>query len=151
MSKINLKNVQAAIDIMRRVDEQGGKGFNLCHFQDTRHGGGEGWVFDEQEAHACGTTACFSGWVNLSPEWRSQPNIKTKVVAAMYEGMGESSSMAKWLGISIREASGMIFNGEDDEGNEIYKGKSYPQVTVCDVINHLEKIKERGLKQNEQN
>jgi hypothetical protein len=153
MSKINLDNVEKALTVMRRVDAKG-YNFDLGTFQDVPHSANREEVFTEKTAHKCGTAACFSGWINLSPEWRSQPNIHRRSIGACYKeknGMegDECEAMAQWLGIEYEEASAMIYNGKYND-KYVYGGKDMSDITVCDVINHLEKIKARGLAQNGQ-
>jgi hypothetical protein len=132
---VNRVNVQKALDIMRRVDENQ-REFDLRVFANTPV-----YPKTEETAEACGTACCFSGWVNLSPEWRKQRGIDEKSSAALYEHhkalneAGPAASMAEWLGIDIETAMGLIYNR-----NKFYGVEGMRNVTLCHVIDKLEQI-----------
>jgi hypothetical protein len=124
----NVDNINTAIAILERVRERKGK-FDLSDFQD-----GE-FCRTEDEAVSCGTAACFSGWVNLSPEWQSQPGVvQNSWGAAIYKGKDPDESMAKWLGISVSQAYKMIYSPYP------YGKTRMQDVEICDVICKLQEI-----------
>ena len=99
---MNKANVQKAINVMQRVVDQN-RAFDMAVWQDdaicgVRH--------TEKDLHECGMAACFGGWVAVSPEFHKDGGLADDYGLPYLTGArGGVPSIAKWLGISIDDAS----------------------------------------------
>lgn len=69
MNRLNLKK---AIDLMTRVRDQQ-LGFDMVHWQSADGHGADGEEVKAkksvEEIHACGNSACFAGYLAVTPDW----------------------------------------------------------------------------------
>lgn len=77
----------------------------------------------EEELHLCGNTACFVGYLALSPEWRESTidgfrlgtddlGVPTSFYAGAVACIEPNVLLADWLGIPITLASMLIFKSD---------------------------------------
>src|SRR5690606_6645405 len=112
---MNKENIEKAIAIMKRA----GKVDMLC-WQDNPN-------TIKEEINMCGTSACFAGWVAVSPEFKASggdvDEFSGTPMLYRYNNLVGSgvSAMAIWLGISNELADSLVlgnteeYDGEDDE------------------------------------
>ena len=99
---------------------------------------------DEGTLHACGTSACFAGWLAVSPEWQADGGYvgldgsPRMIVDGEEEDDGEA--IAHWLGIPIELADKLCCCGLGADGS-FYEGDLY-DVTPQMVIDKLQQILE---------
>ena len=152
---MNEYNVCEAINIMKRagrvnmVSWQGQPTTDITSYCAT----------SEQDLHACGNSACFAGWVAVSPEWKEFGGI---IGDSGYPDLPKNDPdteqypdevIAKWLGISDVLASCFIFGGaqrtrirllSSAETFSVFYGKKWEEVEAQDVIKKLEHLKNNG-------
>lgn len=114
-------------------------------------------VSTEEELHACGNTACFAGYVAISPEFKAdggrvgvvgEPVLKD--IESKYIWIRVSKVIAQWLGITEKEADNLVQGDTFIGGNEKrptlvcrFYGKEWSKVTPQDVIEKLEILKDK--------
>jgi predicted alpha/beta hydrolase len=131
----NLTRIQMAIDIMQNVADNHPRNFNLGSWQT-----GIQWLGrlakTPEEVVSCGSACCFSGWMALTPEVKAIKGVGMHLNGAMmYKGKRETTSIAKFLGITKDEAEQLIFP-------QNYPCR-YDKITPEDVICRLEKLKDK--------
>lgn len=138
---VNIKNVGSAIAIMTRVKARSDK-FSMVDWQNVEEPSSV-VCRNEKELHACGTGACFAGWVAVSPEWAAyggkvHPDTGAPVLGTfMPEG-----AIARWLGIHHIEAEQLC--GLDDYPLVYGPNKPAHEVTVDDVLEVLYRLRDTG-------
>lgn len=144
---VNLKNLDDAINIMRRVKERGSK-VRMTHYQHCESTFGA----TEAEVHACGNSACFAGWVAVSPEWREfGGSINTMLghpVLPDRRSMTVRQIIGHWLGISEKMAEFLVFGSCEGDGPNAYSTfyrKRWGDVGADDVIAALTDIREKAV------
>ena len=142
-------NIDKAIAIMERVIARGDR-LDMSDWQRRLYG--EAVIYEDQLS-ACGMPACLGGWIGVSQEFRSSGGCirETGSPALFRDGMAFSGSeaIAKWLGISGREAGCLCLTGFGNGGCAYYSavdnGKMHPDdITATHVIAALTRLKETG-------
>ena len=143
----NKKNVQDAINIMERAGKVDMGKWQQTHFSSPDETGPVG---SESELHEYGMTACFGGWLAVSPEFkavggsagdRGEPALEVP-------GLGRVSghmAVSEYLGVSFSLARKLTVLTEIDLGGSFY-GKLDSEVTNQDVIEKLKLILSGELK-----
>lgn len=98
---MNRDRIEYCIELMRGADR-----LNMLWYQS----GDE--VDTLEEFHQCGNTACFAGYVALSPEFRAEGG-SIDFGSPVWEGEEGASAIAQWLGISYALAERFVY-GHDD-------------------------------------
>lgn len=101
---INKTRLRQAIAVMKRASRVKMKGWQS----------GDTTVNTEKEAHTCGNSACFAGWLALSPEFQnSGGSVFTLSGAPIYQNHCGSEAIIKWMGATDAEALtlNLIING----------------------------------------
>src|SRR5690606_8145741 len=99
---MNTENINKAIAVMERVKKRCDV-FDLSDWQ---------WSNDvcqtEEELHKCGTSACFAGWVGISPEFiKDGGSINANYGYPIIKEHAGVEAMAYWLDISDRLAANL--------------------------------------------
>ena len=139
-------NLRAAISIMQRAALH-----NCISMTSYQRGRGdrhedEATATTEAELHACGNTACFAGYVALSPEWAAAGNTISTHGEPVLGGQAadESSAyevIAEWLGISHALARGLVLGSRAWALNDVaFYDVPFTEVKAEDVIDKLERI-----------
>lgn len=140
---MNRERIQAAIELMKRA-----RNLNMITWQTKRSpiSPPAGTV---SELHACGNSACFGGYLALSPEWKEAGGTVTiKGGPVMSGGFRGAAAVAEYLGISERQAESLVFgdlDGTEEEWSNFYD-KFWRRVTPQDVIAKLEQLLEMEAK-----
>lgn len=104
MKSTKPENVRKAIAIMERARPDN---FDMGSWQ-CRAGLDDYVARTEKELHACGNTACFAGYVALSPEFHEDGGrINPDGAPFLPRCDAGPSTIAKWLGVSIDIATGL--------------------------------------------
>jgi hypothetical protein len=132
----NIDNINKAIAIMLRA-----KNLNMTAFQANVNG--LTLVTTEEELHKCGNTACFAGYVAVSPEWQAEGGLCVDGSPQRDEAeTPEGDVIAEWLGISRHLAFGIVFGGvASDKLETELQLPPWDTWTPADVIKVLEAIK----------
>jgi hypothetical protein len=144
---MNQGNVESAIAVMKRAGKVSMFKWQARFLTDDRIM--SDIVKTEAELHTCGTTACFAGWVAVSPEWKAFGGLSDEDGAPYLEEFktwGTNKSIAKWLGIRPFTVEMFIFNHdiEDQANNYTFYSVPYDQVRAEHVVEKLESLKELG-------
>lgn len=123
---MNIANIDKAIAIMRRAQR-----LDMTFYQD-----GEGICETEEGLHACGNTACFAGYVAISPEFRADGGEVMLAGMPYFRRSSGPEAIARWLDISVHEASQFVL-GIDD----FYHPVPFHEVEPHHVIEKLEALK----------
>ena len=141
---MNLTNVNKAIAVMERVKARGDD-LDMCVWQQRRrpaNGNSRMLKTAEEELHTCGTSACFAGWVAVSPEFKEDGGYAHPLDGAPRIGVADDQyAIAKWLGISGKEAG--ILCGLHDVPLA-YGSKGVTHITVGDVLAALYRLRDTG-------
>lgn len=90
---INKERVQLAINVMERagkVDMDAWQSDILYHRAEAKT--------TEEEIHACGSAACFAGWLAVSSEFHSNGGTSCpKNGAPMFNGYRAASAVVAWM------------------------------------------------------
>lgn len=157
---MNLKHMEQAIAIMKRAGK-----FNIEKWQARPEGNFKTQISNtEKELHTCGHTACFGGWVAVSPEWKEFGGILTNFSGApacyskkILGQIGPSDTvtgadaLSVWLDLDIRLVNCIVYseigvntllwNKESGGVFSIFYNKANEEVTPEDVIEKLEAYK----------
>lgn len=134
---MNIENVNKAIDVMERVKARGDN-FDLSTWQ----GGFDGGVIArEEDLHACGTSACFAGWVAVSPEFQADGGEVNFDGSPQYSVFRCESAIREWLNLPHKEADDMC--GMRDS-TQVYGKNDSRSVTVDDVLAALYRLRDTG-------
>lgn len=142
---MNIERIDNAIELM-----QNAKALDMRAWQ----GDGAGDIPDTvansiDELHSCGNTACFAGYVALSPmfkEWGGEMLISGKPYYA--DGFGEVGAIAAYLEISNLLAHDLIHGAVEFQVHGFFSqfyDKLWRKVTPQDVIDKLKAIKRGEL------
>lgn len=153
----NIANIDTAIAIMKRAAKH--NRIDMRSWQ-TRQNRNSNIATTEAELHACGNTACFAGYVAVSPEWKAAggtiggsgtPLLLLWPDISSHYAIGKSA-IAAWLGIRQRLAESLVC-GDTYLMKDIinyqhssFYDKPWKEVTAEDVIAKLELIKSGELK-----
>ena len=127
---MNVNNMLTAIDIMNRAGK-----FDISVWQEVVPGG---YKDTECELHRCGTSACFAGWVAVSPEFRKDGGSISRscgypiITDGNNNRLYEASAIAYWLDIPNRDAEDLCFVGSNI--GRFYNDKEYDEITTDDVV-----------------
>jgi hypothetical protein len=121
----NLDRINLAIKVMERVGASENHRFNMAWWQSHR---GQGIQVTEERAVSC--------WMAVAPEVRAIKKTGIDLCGAlMYNGETAAHGMAKFLGITKKEAS------------ELVAPAMFPcdanKIKPADIICRLEKLKEK--------
>ena len=148
---MNANNVRTAVAIMRRAALHNCIDMVRYQWGDIPEDGRRYVAETEEQLHACGNTACFAGYVAVSPEWKAAGgymyhNGEPKLPGGPNkEDMWALPAIAAWLGVDVylaeRLVLGDITYGGAGEGNySVFYGKRWGEVDAHDVIEKLELI-----------
>ena len=88
---INLERLEQAIAIMKRAGT-----IDMGFWQGEAF---EGCATTESELHSCGNSACFAGWVAVSPEFQETGGAHLSDSGApIFDGYTGYYAIAEWLG-----------------------------------------------------
>lgn len=141
---VNKVNVQKAIDIMERVPD--GR-LDMSTFQSNS------LILSQTEAdlHACGNTACFAGYIAVSPEFKADGGDIAGCGAPVLPNCDDSvSTIAKWLGVSYDIADALVYDNTEGVPKYLcsqidsFYGVSYEEVQPHHVIEKLKLILEHS-------
>ena len=135
---MNRENVKKAIAIMERAKLHEAN-FNICVWQDRR--GGCGTSSAEEELHVCGFTACFGGWVAISPEFQKDGGDVMRGGCPRIMGEMGEEAIAYWLDVRTELGGALCWVGR----YRTYKGKQfYPTDNSDDITPQMviDKLKE---------
>jgi hypothetical protein len=152
---MNVTNVKAAIEIMKNAKNLRMENWQSSPPQYRVGEGGQGYwlVTTTEELHTCGNTACFAGYVAVSPQFTSEHGSGVSAGGAPIldkqgrRNFGEGA-IRVWLDISHFTADALVHGDYQDEDNSGYcsfYGKEFQDVTPVDVIAKLEMILEGDL------
>lgn len=130
---MNKKNIQIAIDVMKRAGE-----VDMLLYQRTP-GQFDKTVYSEEEAHECGTIACFAGWLSLSPEFKEQGGKISSTGYPDLNGRYGPSAIGDFLGVDRNTAIALCGAGLGSPHSEYY-GKKITHITAQDVIEKLTEL-----------
>lgn len=154
MMNKTLIQLDKAIAIMKRA-----KNLNMKEWQKPNYDHSEipRIVSTEEELHACGNTACFAGYVAISPEFKADGGRIGRGGAPVLSPIEPRPTafqvpevIAQWLGITVKEADSLVYGdiyAETDESTDDmtakshYYQKEWLKVEPQDVIEKLEELK----------
>jgi len=155
-NELRLKRLKTAINIMDRVAKNNRANFNLCVWNSwspyANHESGRAQSAEEIER--CGTAACFSGWLAISPEVKAEGGWQEGDGSLGFNGDADSvvdsaKSIMNYLGVTLREAANLIYpshyacNGvagdERHFNNNKHVGAITPEEVIVKLINLYEK------------
>lgn len=131
---MNVENVKKAIQIMKRAGK-----VNMDTFQI-----GTTFALTEQELHACGNSACFAGWVAVSPEFqadggRVDRTMGYPLISSSFDIFAADEAISYWLDLDHGKAQSLVY-GDLDDGYSLFYNKPWTEVTAQDVIAKLEAL-----------
>lgn len=161
---MNRENIEYCIELMRNA-----KNLNMLNWQGVGNTNSpiiKDHVLSIDDLHACGNTACFAGYVALSPKFQNESGyiecggmpVFRDNTFTIWSGAG---AIAAWLGISTDQARLLVYGTigqfylqlgwdesaipvtvEDDEGDKFCKfyQKKWADVTADDVIEKLQQL-----------
>ncbi len=137
---MNVENIRTAIAVMQRVIDHGTP-FSMEYFQGRKVGrgmrpvSGRDRAVTEDTLHACGNSACFAGFLEVSPEWK----------ASVGQHPARGPQLADWMGIPASAASLMIYNYTPALWRDhILYQKPWDKIQPKDVIAVLERLLAEG-------
>lgn len=130
--KMNRKNIQVWVDVLKRVDERGYK------FDITDWSRSYGTKKSEAEHHKCGTVACAAGWLAVSQEFIDFGGSSMEYSGSpIFKGKSGSAAIAEFIGVDV-------FLAKDIVGTSIncidFYGKHFLDITAKDVIDKLQEL-----------
>lgn len=149
---MNLERLNQAIAVMKRA----GKVF----MGDFQTGSVSVVATDEITLHTCGNSACFAGWLAVSPEFQAAGGVVGFDGSPLYKySMLGGSSVAEWLETDNTTAIELLVYGEarhdnfntdyldehgieyQEIGNHHYELVGWENYNAQDVIKYLEALK----------
>lgn len=143
---MNTENVKAAIEIMRQAKSldmtewQTHDGVPICETEEST-------ACTLDELHSCGNSACFAGYIAVSPQFRLSGGGVGLVGEPVFRDMRSAQAIAEWLDISPGWARLLVYGHieSDDSYDEDYNycsfyEKRFEEVEPADVIAKLELI-----------
>jgi len=135
----NIDRLQDAIAIMRIS-----KNLDMRSFQNT---------FDSLKIsdsiaslHACGNTACFAGYIAISPMFQNAGGTCGNKGSPKFNGKYSSGALAEYFEISPDLADKLIFGEQNSCWQEIFYPVPFDKITPAHVIQKLEMIISGELK-----
>ena len=120
----------------------------------------------EKEIHTCGTTACFAGWIGVSPEWAADGGTITRSGEPFLDN-GDMSleadaklSLAFWLDLPPTFMEMLMFSEDGsiykydpslhesyDDAPTVYSVYNVPfkTITSVDIVNTLVRLRDLGF------
>lgn len=135
---MNLDNVNKAIAVMQRVKARGSN-FDMAKWQSLPEG--VELAKTEDRLHACGTLACFGGWLSVSPEWIQEGGSIDATASPKFNGEVGTYAIANWLDIPFRAACRLTHPAEFRETHGLSLSE---EITVDHVIAALEDLRDEG-------
>ena len=146
---MNINNVKIAIAIMERAGK-----VDMRSWQSNSKGNAH---TDEKKLHKCGTTACFAGWVAVSPEWQEFGKISSDGAPELnnldtIDNFRPAYALSKWFELEEKIVNLFVYgdiisdleidceyNGETVDGKfySIFYDKQWSKVKAKDVIEKL--------------
>lgn len=137
---MNIANIDKAIAIMRRAGR-----VKMDAYQDFESRDLYEPAFNtEEKLHACGSAACFAGWVAVSPEFQADGGTCDGYTGApMLDGFGGPNAIALWLDIDVKVASSLVV---PNFSVQVYDGlplgvSDWSSIGAAEVIKALERVK----------
>ena len=136
---MNRKNVETAIKIMQRSRNK----VSMLEWQSTSDSGSI--VFNEQEFHQCGNTACFAGHIAISPEFHADGGDVTPPGAPFFKSVHGEYAISAWLERGLELAESLVYGDCDQrllspDTFSCFYNKRWGDVTSEDVIAKLQLI-----------
>lgn len=148
---MNIENIDKAIAVMKRAQEHQ-ENFHMRDFQCAmpKENGIRTWAQTEAELHSCGNTACFAGYLALSPEWQTSEGcfLNDCVVPAVRIPpffLNGADAVAHWLDISTSLAETIVYGDLWYRISSVVE-KDWLELKPQDIIIILEAIKAGELK-----
>ena len=138
---MNKENVKKAIAIMESVVERDDK-FNMNIWRGVLDDDVKP-PLTEARLRACGTAACFAGWVAVSPEFRTDGGVVGVTGAPRLGERIGAIAIAKWLEIPKVTAGGLCcyaYSGSGGVLPEFYNVNNVADVTPQMVITKLNQL-----------
>ena len=135
---MNLQNLDHAIAIMKRAGKVDMNFWQSGNIKQT-----------EESKHACGSAACFAGWVAISPEWESAGGFTSRSGTPRFNGSDGSDALGEWLDIPEILSDSFVNGDAYDIGNKFFSAfynKFWDDVNKEDVITKLEFLRDNGVK-----
>ena len=133
----NVERVKKAIAVMERVRDEN-RAFDMNWWQGRV---GHNRCFDEAVPHACGTAACFAGWLAVSPEFQADGGSITLSGAPVFQGFREDDAVAAYLEVDRKIAMRLCgLLGEV----EYYGVNNLHDITPRHVIDKLKELLPNG-------
>ena len=104
---MNRERIQAAIAMMKRDIA---RYFDMTNWQNEPHGHIIQIAQTESELHACGNTACFAGYLALSPEFQKAGGSVSKIGAPVFNGVLYAEAVAEYFDITYKLAGKLTLN-----------------------------------------
>lgn len=137
---MNIENVNKAIAVMKRVKKRG-DAFYLGTWQGLSMD--EDALTNEEELHSCGTSACFAGWVAVSPEFKEDGGGIDEDGSPTWLGsrfVSGTAAIGAWLDLGGEQAYDLCGCGET---RRVY-GVDDHEVTVDNVLAALYRLRDTG-------
>lgn len=110
---MNRERIETAIRIMERVRVHE---LDMIAYQSPPKNSPPSmvWARTEQEMHACGNTACFAGWIAVSPEfWEDGGYVSEYSGAPVFRGCVGYQAIAEWLELPEETAESLVHGSGD--------------------------------------
>lgn len=141
LKSMNLRRMDVCIKVMQRVAAKA-YAFDI----ETWQQGGSNRL-TEKGLHKCGSSACFGGWLAVSPEFRrSGGGVERLGGRPIFNGFGGSSAVSEYLTISYRAAC-LITSENYPELYQDLKRK----ITARNVLARLKYARKVAVKQKSNN
>lgn len=155
---MNRTNILATIAILKRAQN-----FFIGSYQ-QRTPYSEGYAYTERELHACGNSACISGHIAVSPEWkaaggevghRGQPVLRlgadqewvTRWEDIYGDAWGSEEQVGAWWGMSVEDTEAIVLGvnwGEFVERRGLWgMPAAWSELTREQAISLFEQLLER--------
>lgn len=133
---MNVENIDLAIKMLKRIEVQYPGHFDMHNFQEN-----DGVYIkmdkeDESTIRGCGTACCFSGWVNISEEFRNFPGKVDSYSSFELVGLSDIRSMAEMLGVDYSLADRIIYPHRDGPAWDEVWGKYNFNVGTMDKVDY---------------
>jgi len=133
---MNRENIQASINILQRVIDRGSN-FDINFWASPLR---QGVDASEESYHACGMSACWGGWVGVSPEWPG--GVDYSGGPTLINGYGEklvgTCALAHWLDVDLKMVASIAGLVEVGEYYAVRKADITPQMVITkleDLLN----------------
>lgn len=127
---MNKEHVLAAIAVMKRAQR-----LDMTDFQEVLVDNPISSTIDE--LHACGNSACFSGYMAISglPRTGQDPDTLSMTYGGTWDPFfaGAADHMAAYLGVSVEVAGGLLF-GNIEDFYPVELGQIEPQHVIDKLV-----------------